>query len=295
MKIEILLQQLKVPTRRQGEHHHARTGWIQIDCPFCSKDSGAFRLGYSLAGGYLNCWTCGRHRLLDTLHELTGLPTGKLRELTKGLERDHEFIKIARGKLVEPKGVRKLTECYAHQRYIAARGLNYKRIERLWEVGAIGIAKELSWRLYIPIVYRGEVVSWTTRSLAPDARVRYVSASPNQEALNHKDLLYGEDYARHAVIVHEGPIDVWTTGPGAVATLGTSYSRAQVERLSRFRKRIVCFDNSPDAQARARQLCCDLRAFNGETYNIVLSGKDANETPKEEIKELRRRFLGDEQ
>lgn len=293
MKFQEVLQQLKIPSKGVGQHHHARVGWLQIDCPFCSKDSNAFRLGFNLAGGYLNCWTCGRKRILETLVEITGQPASRLRPLLKGLEQDREYIKIARGKLVEPKAVRKLTESYPHERYLYGRGLIPKRIERLWEVGAISIAKELSWRLYIPIVYRGEVVSWTTRSLQKDAKVRYVSAKPEQEAVNHKDLLYGEDYARHSVIIHEGPIDVWTTGPGAVATLGTSYSSAQVEKLSRYRTRVICFDNSPDAQRRAKDLCDVLRCFNGETYNVVLTGKDANDTPKEEIAELRKRFLGD--
>ena len=51
-------------------HHHARRGWLQFDCPFCSKNSRRYRMGYSISRGSVNCWVCGKHSLKQTLDAL---------------------------------------------------------------------------------------------------------------------------------------------------------------------------------------------------------------------------------
>ena len=145
----------------------------------------------------------------------------------------------------------------------------------------------LPWRLFIPFHIHGEVVSWTTRSIGQNG-LRYVSASSDQEKVNHKSILYGEDFCRHAVIVHEGPFDVWRTGPGAVATCGTGFSRSQLLRLSNYPVRVICFDNEKQAQQRATELCDLLEPFPGETIQVTLDAKDAAEASDKEINQLRR-------
>lgn len=131
------------------------------------------------------------------------------------------------------------------------------------------------------------MVSWTTRTIGNG--VRYLSARPEEEKLNHRHLLYGEDLVPgHAIIVHEGPADVWRTGPGAVATFGTGFQRSQILKLSRYPTRVVCFDNEPAAQEMADKLCDLLVPFPGRTINVRLeSGKDAADCDEEEIEQLR--------
>jgi DNA primase len=136
-------------------------------------------------------------------------------------------------------------------------------------------------------------VSWTTRSISYSDRVtRYVSAALDEEKIFHKELLYGEDFARHAVIVNEGILDAWRIGPGAVATFGSGYSQEQLERIAKYPTRAICFDNEPEAQKRARKLSNDLSALPGETYNVLLDKKDAADESKENIKRLRQEILG---
>ena len=103
--------------------------------------------------------------------------------------------------------------------------------------------------------------------------------------------MYGEDYARHSITIQEGPTDAWNTGPGAVATLGTGYSEAQVNRMVKYPIRAVCFDNNPIAQKRARKLCNDLAVFPGVTSNIKLNSEDAGSATKKEIYKIRKEFL----
>lgn len=289
MKFSELLDELGVESRTEG-HHHCRSGWLQLDCPKCSPNSKSFRLGYNLAYKYLNCWVCGRLNVIEVLRELTGKSWSKCKSLLDDVEAETAGpLPIAkRGKLVVPKGVNKLL--VAHRLYLSKRGFDPDELVRLWEIGGIGVAARLSWRVYIPFIHNGQVVSWTTRKLTNEG-TRYISAKPEEEIFPTSDLLYGEDYCRTSIVVHEGPIDVWATGPGAVATTGLKFSSKQIARILKYPVRVVCFDNEPKAQRRARELADILSSYPGDTYNVCLSGKDAASSPKKEIKRLRRQFI----
>lgn len=272
-----------------AEHKHGRPGWVQVDCPFCGKGSGKYHLGISLTTKASSCWRCGKHNTALVLATITGR---KITQVVEALDLTGQTPpeRPEIGKLSPPAGVCDLTRGHLH--YLRQRGLNPERVVQLWDVKGIANAARLAWRLYIPIYYHGRVVSWTTRSIKQNAKQRYISAGVKEEAVRHKEILYGADYAQHAVIVHEGPIDVWATGPGAVATCGTAFSEAQVAALSRYPVRVVCFDADMVAQARASALCRLLSPFPGVTHNVMLeTGKDAAEANPAEIAELRATFL----
>lgn len=290
MKFKDILSEYDIPTAPSG-HHHARSGWIQIDCPYCGRDSQGWHMGYSIAGNFVNCWRCGSHRLVNTLMEITGLSYAEIKKLLDTLERPHfESSQKPLSKLVIPTGVKKLHA--AHKHYLHKRGFKWREIERVWKIWGIRISIKLSWRIWIPIYYHGEIVSWTTRSISSNPRVtRYVSAAENEEAMPHKELLYGEDFARHAVIVVEGIFDAWRIGQGAVATFGSGYSIEQLERIIKYPTRAICFDNEIEAQRRARRLVNDLSVFPGNTYNVVLDKKDASDESKGNIERLRKEIL----
>lgn len=257
------------------DHHHSRPGWIQIDCPFCGAGSGGYHMGYNITSNYTNCWRCGSHSIVQTLMVLLGIGAKKAIELRDSLDAEdgRQFEKKPRGKLVLPDGIGGLLaphKTYLHQE----RGFSPTKLTRLWGIQGIGLASRLSWRVFIPIIHQGEVVSWTTRALK-DSGSRYIGAAPHEEAIDRRELLYGEDYCRHACIVHEGPTDVWAIGPGAVCTMGTGYSRAQLLRISKYALRIICFDREPEAQRRAKKLADDLCVFPGTTRNVVIDAKDA--------------------
>jgi DNA primase len=142
----------------------------------------------------------------------------------------------------------------------------------------------------VPITLSGEIVSWTTRSLH-NKGVRYLNARPEEESVSAKDVLFGEEFCGHAVVVVEGSFDAMTIGPGAVAVMGLKVSARQFERICSFPLRVIAFDSEREAQRRASKLSQELKLFPGETYLVELSGKDAASSPKHEIEELRRRFL----
>lgn len=289
MKFEDILKELNIEYITEG-CHHCTSGFIQLDCPFCAKDSHKWHLGYCIEGNYFHCWRCGSHRLIDTFMELTGLPYHKCKKLLDGLDIPKFKKEEITGTLILPKELGKLKP--AHIRYLQSRGFNYKEIKHFWRIEGIGIAKRLSWRIFIPIIYQGKIVSWTTRSISKSSDVtRYISAGLKEESLPHKSLLYGEDYTRRGIIIHEGAIDVWKMGPGAVATFGTGFSIEQINKMIQYPKRAVCFDNEREAQQRARKLTYELSVFPGDTYNIVLDTKDIVSSSDKEIRKLRKMFL----
>lgn len=281
--------------RYETDGRYSRPGWVQFQCPHCSggKDPDKLYAGFCLSYRYVNCWRCGKHSIADTLYAACRVEWSEAKRLAGLIDRATAVAERPRAsRVVLPDHLGDMQT--AHREYLRGRGFDPDEIERLWGVRGIGIAIELPWRLWIPINRFGELVSWTTRSIDPDNPMRYISASPEQETFNHRTLLYGADYVRHECIVVEGPTDVWNVGPGAVATLGTGFTPAQVATLvKRFAVRYVCYDPEPAAQRRARALCDSLMAFPGETYNVVLeSGNDPGSASKSEVRELREAVFG---
>lgn len=287
--MEDILRSLGLEVRTSG-HHHCRPGWLQIDCPFCGQDSGRFHLGFNISRGYFNCWRCGPHPVRAVLERL-GVPASQSRKLQEeAKQRDPDAVvptpKTYAAQLDEPKHRGPLLE--AHCRYLRSRGLDPEALQQIWSLEGIGVASRLSWRIYIPITHQGKRVSWTTRSIAPDAEQRYISASASQETVPHKSLVYGADHCRHGIVIVEGPADAWAIGPGAGALFGTAFSIPQVRQLIRFLYRTVCFDSSPDAQARARELASQLSVFPGVTQVVQLDAKDPGSAGSRELSRLRR-------
>ncbi len=166
--------------------------------------------------------------------------------------------------------------------------MNPGALESIWHVQGITLSRKVPWRLFIPIEMNGFTVSWTTRSISDTTVPRYINATPKEEKLNPKSLLFGEDHVTHGVIVVEGPFDVFKIGKGAVATMGVGYSQKQVARIAKYPLRVICFDNEREAQARAERLCRDLEVFQGETIKVNLSSKDPGSASDKELEKLRR-------
>lgn len=287
MNIPDLLDDLEINWIDDG-HEHCRPGWVQVDCPSCAL-VGHWRLGINLAHKYASCWACGAMHLPSVLAELSGHPYGALKARLAGIFREDRGRAAPRGRLTLPHGLGPLLP--AHKQYLRGRGLDPQRMYDLWGLQGIGPVGPLKWRVFVPVTLNGKVVSWTTRSIGAGG-VRYLSATPEQEAHPHKEVLYGEEHAGHAVAVCEGPFDVFNVGPGAVCTFGLGYSRPQVLRIVEHPVRAVVFDSSPDAQRRARQLCDELEAYPGKTMLIELDAEDPGSASPREVAMLRRAVFG---
>lgn len=293
MTMEEIFDRFHIEYRKAGEHHHARYGWIQVDCPQCSADSQRFRLGYNIKGNYFTCWSCGPKKYHLTVAILCKRPVAEIYPLLKGIKREILEKEPTKSSLTLTWPANLVTLKGPHKRYLLSRGFDPKYVSQLWQLKGISLNPDgLSWRIVIPIFYKGDIVSWTARSILPNAKRRYMTARPSEEKLFHKDLLFGEDFCRgDSVVVHEGPLDAISTGPGAVSTFGTVFSQKQVLKISKYKRRVICFDSSPEGREAGMKLAEQLKVFPGETYHLTLDAKDSGEASLEELKDLRRRFL----
>lgn len=292
MKFDELLQQHNIPFKRYGEHEHTTRGRISVDCPWCSPGWGHFRCGYNISTKSINCWSCGRLQLSPTIAELLHISGREAYDLSRELDGEARPEAKPRGTLILPDDLGPLQD--QHKKYLRSRNFRWRELVRLWEIGGIGmLGGRLAHRIFIPIHFQGVRVSWTTRSISKNHAKRYITAQPHQESIDHRSIVYGYDYCRHACIVVEGPTDVWRIGPGAVATFGTGFTEAQTALLAGFPIRCVCYDGEDSAQSKARELSDLLQPFPGQTYNIVLDCKDPGDASDKDIKLLRKTFLGD--
>lgn len=292
MNVQDILDELKIPYKTQGQHHHATRGWLQIDCPFCSPDTLSYRMGINVDYLYCNCWHCGGHRIHETLKSAVG-NSFTLQSLLRKLDPVRSISASSpegfTGKeLHVPKAVKKMTK--HHRRYLEKRGFNPREIEKMWGVQGIGTHTKFPWSLWIPIHYRGQVVSWVTRTIQDDpGDSRYKFATVSESVYEPHSLLYGQDYVRNTIIVVEGPTDVWRIGPGAVALMGTGVAASKFQKISQYPRRIICLDSDGPGQRVAKSLISQLSVFPGETINgTLVTGKDPASAHQDEINELRR-------
>ncbi|MDR2115855.1 MAG: hypothetical protein LBP87_05685 [Planctomycetaceae bacterium] len=276
------------------ENKHYREGWANLlYCPICGTNKG--HLGYNIEKQYFNCFSCGWHSLWEILREL--FPNENIHDILLEFElySPLQLVKKAQkqNNLILPAKVGKLLP--AHCEYLEHRGFDPNLLVETWGIGGIGIDPanpKFQWRIFVPVAdFKGDMVSWTTRAIG--RTLPYISAAKNQEVQPIKTLLYGEQYRTFydTIIVTEGVFDVFNIGVGAVAVFGKAVTPAQRHRISRFARRVICFDNEPDTQEQAKQLCRELSIFSGETLNLCLDAADPGSADKKEIKRLRRLFL----
>src|SRR5581483_1002069 len=263
-----------------GESGKVSARWLGVSCPWC--DHPGTYLGIPQNGGRIaSCWSCGVHSLTNSLARLSGLPESRIRALAGQLVRGSSWPEKPRQRagLRKPTGIGPLGP--AHRAHLQGRGFDPDVLERLWKVQGIGWdGGRHAWTLYVPIFLDGQEVSFVCRRVNDDDfERRYVAATADEEAVNHRDCLYGVDLCRHSVVVTEGVTNVWRIGPGAVATFGVKWNRIQVCRLARFAVRAIVFDQEPAAQERAVALCRQLESFEGVTELVELSGPDPATSP----------------
>lgn len=286
--LQDLFRERGIDFKEAGQSAHVTPGWLGVVCPFCGGGTSNYGMGFSLTTYAVRCWKCGPHRWGAALAELTGMPLREAIELSKGVARDATVRPVVHGKLKLPEGIGPLQE--AHVTYLRGRGLDPEVCERVWGIRGIGIACRYAWTLFIPVFHLGQMVSWTTRTLLKEGR-RYDSAPRQDEALPAKSLLYGADFAWHKVAVHEGSLDAVNVGPGATATMGVGYTRAQLLAVARYPHRTIAFDSEPGAQERARRLCAELAPYPGRTVRVELDAPDPGSAPPREVRRFRRAFL----
>jgi len=177
-----------------------------------------------------------------------------------------------------------------HKDYLIRRRFDPEALAHDWGLRAVGpFGGDWAWRLLIPIYDQmGAEVSYTSRALSDARGPRYLTLSNEKSLKDPRSLLYGEQHVQENVIlVVEGPSDVWRIGRGAVATLGTSWTKEQAEKLRKYKTRLIMFDNERPAQKLARKLAAAVASAPGTTEIITGLVTDPGDLTPSEVAELR--------
>lgn len=286
----------RIPYLTQG-HHHTHHGWAQTHCPQCTDGTRGWHLGFSLERGNFNCWRCGSVRAVDAVMGLLRVSKEKahelLREFGGGRADGRRAVVVRKRKIKAPLGLAPLAGC--HRRYLKARGLDPDAVAEEWELqGSRFEDPKWAWRVVAPIRnLGGEVVAYVGRSIHNEAKPKYRVTDDADCLEDPKALVYGiHKVPDKAVIVVEGPADVWNMGPGAVATLGVDWTVARANKLRRFQRRFVMFDPEPLAQERAEKLAEWLGSFPGETEVVSGLPSDPGSLSRKLVRKLRKSLLG---
>jgi len=294
--VESYLQERGISYTDSGKN--TTEGWVEVQCPFCGDDPST-HLGIS-PERLLHCWRCGEkgdiRKYIKTIEDCSW---GKVSEIIKEFtdtsipypSLSETFHNSSRRKTVMPKNIENLSEI--HYQYLEGRGFDPVKIERKYQLKALGRAsgedRKFQYRIIIPIVMGGFVVNFVARDFTGRRSPKYINQENEKSILPTKDCLYNIDTVRDIALVVEGVTDVWRMGDGAVATLGIEYSIKQINLLikKKPKKCYVMFDSEERAQEQANKISNILSGFM-KTIMLELDSGDPGDLSQEEANRIRR-------
>jgi hypothetical protein len=269
-------------------------GWVGVHCPFCPPGhSKNFHLGYELTTGRCSCWRCGLHTELQVIKELTNLNWTKARKV----QEDYGIFK-ARGKRVrkQKRDKFKFTDGVLHslnkpcRSYLQDRGFDPEYLEDKFGLQTILKSKLYKQRIFIPVYYRGEIVTFQARDITDTRLAKYKNSEPEWEVMSIKDTLYNMDSVTDFALVVEGVTGVWGFGDGCVCTFGTNYTKAQLNKLRKLESVFVMFDwTDSNAIKMSEKLCDELSMFGVNAHHLEIkdtTSSDPGEMGQDEIDEI---------
>jgi len=273
----------RVPSYTSG-HKQCQPGWVQLNCPYCSGNPGP-HLGFNLREGYFNCWRCGFHRTTEVISSVLSCSDKEAFRIMKQYESTGPIRILGKIKHIDgvrkeakfPSGTTKLKK--RHKRYLKSRGFDPDKLEEIWDLKGTGMYGDYKYRIIVPIYHGGRRVSFQGRDVTDKQELKYKACQQEKEARYHKRCLYGLNLLpdKDAVVV-EGVTDVWRLGPGAIATFGISYTKAQVRLLGKLRNKYILYDSAdPQAVAQGEKLANELSFYPGNVEIIEIDERDPAE------------------
>jgi len=281
MDIERLYSDYTVEFVTEG-HKHARPGWVNTECPFCTGNPG-YHLGYNVEDGHFYCWRCGWHPVASTLVRLLQMSEVEVKKVLREYGGRVPRVKKPEGvitKIVEhrlPSGTLPLLA--SHYKYLTQRGFDPERLEREWMLIGTGPASRLDHidykhRIIIPFIWNGQQVSFDSRDITGKHLNKYMACPKDRELIPHKEILYGkQEKWKETGILVEGPTDVWRMGTSSCAVSGIKYTPKQVRIIATtFTRVAVCFDDDPQAKLQAAKIVAELKFRGVDAFRVDIEG-----------------------
>lgn len=286
--------------------------WI-FDCPRCSKKA---KLYIRKRDGRFVCWYCAtvsgfKGKPEYALAELLGVRVGEMQEKLYGGLYDEsaaptlglEWVDFFGERDEVPFDLIPLTEMPFSLDFVpidhrhAARGLAY--LEKRGISLEVAMAHNLHYhpqvrRVIFPIIVDQTVVGWQARTIEAsewyDEETQTTKRIPKiltpkgvdrERCLMFQDHLVGSEHA----VLCEGPVDAikFHMVGGAVAAMGKSVSRGQIEviRNSGVKKLYLALD--PDAAAEITRLCRELADLQVYIVSVPDGYDDFGDMPAESV------------
>lgn len=277
------------------EGENVSRGWVNVTCPFCDDHSN--HGGFNPYQDYYSCWRCGWHPLEKAIQELLNISYHEAQKIKK--EYNTNITKVTLKNKRErnkksvvsfPAGTGSIQK--VHKDYLIKRNFDPDEIAKKWDVKGTLHLGDFKWRLIIPIYFKGQLVSYTSRDITGKQEPRYKTALPEEEVMFHKDIVYGLKGESERGIIVEGPLDVWRMRENTVCTFGTQFSNKQIKCITdHFQEVFILFD--PDAIDKAEKLGRELSMQGCEV--IVIShdkGCDPGDLSQDDADYLRKELIG---
>ncbi len=271
------------------ENEHVSPGWIGIDCPFCGEKE-QFHMGINISGGGCRCWRCGKHKLTDVLKALNIKPRDFFSNVDLRTKTPPKAVE-------HPSTVKFPAGCSpalwkAHKEFMKKRMFDPESYSKHYQLRATGpTGGKYKWRIVIPVIKDGKIVSWTARDVTGKSDQTYMSPPKEWEVEEIKHCLYGYDDAKNynRVIVVEGPTDVWRMGKGTVATFGSAWTGPQAALLSRWKAVFIMYDmEDEEAIEKGRDLARALDLAGTRAETVQPKGMEAGDPGSLKVSSVRK-------
>ena len=186
----------------------------------------------------------------------------------------------------------------AERRYLTSRNFNPKYLHEKYKIAGGGIIGPWKYRIIIPLILNGKIVSWTGRSILSDKEIkelnipRYKNLSIEQSVIDPKSILYNLDNCTNrTAVLTEGAFDVMRLGDDFFCSFGTELKQSQISMIQkRFDKVFIMFDNESEAQDKAKKYGLQLSSI-GVEVEIVDAYSDFNKNDGGELDETEVRVI----
>ena len=274
-------------------------GWTNVTCQFC--DDKTFNGGFNNAGDYYHCWKCGGHNFKQALARTVNIPFNEVDTLIEQYAGRNSILNTLNKKQAKATKLILPTDTFtpAERKYLKERNFSPKLLHEKYKIVGGGITGSWKYRIIIPLVLNGKIVSWTARTILSKQQQqklkipRYKNLSIEQSVVDPKSVLYNLDHCEDKIaVLTEGAFDVIRMGDGFFCSFGTELTQSQISMIKqRFEKVFIMFDNEEEAQAKARKFGLQIASIGVEVELVDCYGdfnkNDAGELNEKEVQIIR--------
>ena len=274
-------------------------GWTNVTCQFC--DDKTFNGGFNNAGDYYHCWKCGGHNFKQALARTVNIPFNEVDTLIEQYAGRNSVLNALNKKQAKATKLKLPTDTFtpAERKYLKERNFSPKLLHEKYKIVGGGITGSWKYRIIIPLVLNGKIVSWTARTILSKQQQqklkipRYKNLSIEQSVVDPKSVLYNLDHCEDKIaVLTEGAFDVIRMGDGFFCSFGTELTQSQISMIKqRFEKVFIMFDNEEEAQAKARKFGLQIASIGVEVELVDCYGdfnrNDAGELNEKEVQIIR--------